>query len=441
MAKQTFSAVKQEKPRAAVKGQESSNQHQKILKDELAEVIHQAVRDNRSYLMEHESKEILEGIGIATTGYLVARSEDEALAFCDKIGFPVVLKIVSPDVVHKTDAGGVKLNLMNAADVRKAYRDILETFKYQHIEGVAVQRMAPSGIEAIIGVARDPGFGPVIMFGLVGVCGIGRTVIVPGDDLLRGGRVEELDVGFRRLARALRIDVPVDDGDGRFGQDRQRGGDDVELVLAEFLLKYLRHAIGQLFVVKHGRGPFRDFNNWLWRAGSGGNALGLSFDGSQDMFTDLIRIAADRELQMAGVADDVVLGAAVNRTDRDHGGLGWLVLARDECLQVNHQLCCHDDRVDRGVRISAVAAATRGGPVGDGVGGGVAVADAEGVDEGAGDVEEGVVDAVGDGGAPAPGPALQAVSSRQAPVASATCLLDTSPSPRDRTRPRMPSSA
>ncbi|HNZ11679.1 MAG: succinyl-CoA synthetase subunit alpha [Deltaproteobacteria bacterium ADurb.Bin151] len=169
MAKQTFSAVKQEKPRAAVKGQESSNQHQKILKDELAEVIHQAVRDNRSYLMEHESKEILEGIGIATTGYLVARSEDEALAFCDKIGFPVVLKIVSPDVVHKTDAGGVKLNLMNAADVRKAYRDILETFKYQHIEGVAVQRMAPSGIEAIIGVARDPGFGPVIMFGLGGV--------------------------------------------------------------------------------------------------------------------------------------------------------------------------------------------------------------------------------------------------------------------------------
>ena len=86
----------------------------KLLKDELAEIIHQAVRDNRSYLMEHESKEILEGIGITTTGYLVARSEDEALAICDKIGFPVVMKIVSPDVVHKTDAGGVKLNLMNA---------------------------------------------------------------------------------------------------------------------------------------------------------------------------------------------------------------------------------------------------------------------------------------------------------------------------------------
>ena len=136
---------------------------------ELAEIIHQAVSDNRSYLMEHETKEILEGIGIATTGFLVARSEDEALAMSEKIGFPVVLKIVSPDVVHKTDAGGVKLNLTCAEDVRKAYREILETFKYQHIEGVTIQKMAKPGIEAIIGVTRDPSFGPLIMFGLGGV--------------------------------------------------------------------------------------------------------------------------------------------------------------------------------------------------------------------------------------------------------------------------------
>lgn len=147
----------------------ASQQNPKLLRDELSEILHQAVRDNRSYLMEHESKEILEGIGIATTGYLLARSEDEALAICDKIGFPVVLKIVSPDVIHKSDAGGVKLNLTNAEDVRKAYRNILETFKYQHIKGVAVQRMAKAGIEAIIGITRDPSFGPLIMFGLGGV--------------------------------------------------------------------------------------------------------------------------------------------------------------------------------------------------------------------------------------------------------------------------------
>jgi acyl-CoA synthetase (NDP forming)/RimJ/RimL family protein N-acetyltransferase len=191
---------------------ESPSTQGKLLKDELAEIIHQAVRDNRSYLMEHESKEILEGIGIATTGYLIARSEDEALAICDKIGFPVVMKIVSPDVVHKTDAGGVKLHLMNAEDVSKAYRDILETFKYQHIEGVAVQRMAKAGIEAIIGVTRDPSFGPLIMFGLGGVfVEVLRDVsfrILPitekdaaemiqdirGSDILKGYRGEAVDL-------------------------------------------------------------------------------------------------------------------------------------------------------------------------------------------------------------------------------------------------------
>ncbi|MGD0278222.1 MAG: GNAT family N-acetyltransferase [Smithella sp.] len=153
---------------ASDKGIPSSGQSG-LLKDELSEIIHQAVRENRSYLMEHESKEILEGIGIATTGFLVARSEDEALAISEKVGLPVVLKIVSPDVVHKTDAGGVKLNLLSNEDVRRAYREIIETFKYQHIEGVAVQRMARQGIEAIIGVTRDPTFGPLIMFGLGGV--------------------------------------------------------------------------------------------------------------------------------------------------------------------------------------------------------------------------------------------------------------------------------
>ncbi|MGV8058257.1 MAG: acetate--CoA ligase family protein [Smithellaceae bacterium] len=167
--RQTFSGSKKATSPASVIIEESSSRREGFLKDELAEIIRQAVRDNRSYLMEHESKEILEGVGIATTGFLVARSEDEAVAMSEKIGFPVVLKIVSPDVVHKTDAGGVKLNLGTSEDVRKAYQEIVDTFKYQHIEGVTVQRMARQGIEAIIGVTRDPSFGSVIMFGLGGV--------------------------------------------------------------------------------------------------------------------------------------------------------------------------------------------------------------------------------------------------------------------------------
>ncbi|PKN10424.1 MAG: acyl-CoA synthetase, partial [Deltaproteobacteria bacterium HGW-Deltaproteobacteria-7] len=168
MDKQISGSQKLTSDKGIMPGEPTAEQS-RLLNDELSEIIHQAVRDNRSYLMEHESKEILEGIGIATTGFLVARSEDEAVAMSEKIGFPVVLKIVSPDVVHKTDAGGVKLNLHSVQDVGRAYREILETFKYQHIEGVAVQRMAKPGIEAIIGVTRDPSFGPLIMFGLGGV--------------------------------------------------------------------------------------------------------------------------------------------------------------------------------------------------------------------------------------------------------------------------------
>jgi acetate---CoA ligase (ADP-forming) len=132
-------------------------------------ILEQARRERRSYLMEHECKELLEGMGIATTGYLVAGSEDEATEMARRVGYPVALKIVSPDVVHKSDSGGVRLNLTHAAEVRTAYREILGSYRFQHVVGVSVQKMAPPGVEAIIGVTRDPSFGPVLMFGLGGV--------------------------------------------------------------------------------------------------------------------------------------------------------------------------------------------------------------------------------------------------------------------------------
>ncbi|HOO42025.1 MAG TPA: acetate--CoA ligase family protein, partial [Syntrophales bacterium] len=75
-------------------------------RDDINEILLQAKRENRTYLMEHECKEILETLGIDTTGYLVAGSEDEAVEMSRSIGYPVVLKVVSPDIVHKTDAGG-----------------------------------------------------------------------------------------------------------------------------------------------------------------------------------------------------------------------------------------------------------------------------------------------------------------------------------------------
>lgn len=133
------------------------------------EVIDRARSSGRTYLMEHESKAVLESLGITTTGTGVARTEDEAVEIFSALGCPVAMKVLSPDVVHKSDAGGVKLNLKNADEVRSAYREIVAAFSGKRLEGVSVQRMARPGVEAIVGVANDATFGPVLMFGLGGV--------------------------------------------------------------------------------------------------------------------------------------------------------------------------------------------------------------------------------------------------------------------------------
>lgn len=133
------------------------------------EVISRAESEERTYLMEHECKELLLRAGIPTNSTLVAQSVDEAVELSDKIGYPVVLKVLSPEVVHKSDQGGVKLNLKNAAEVELAYKEIVTAFADKKLVGVTVQEMVTPGLEAIVGVSRDPAFGPVLMFGLGGV--------------------------------------------------------------------------------------------------------------------------------------------------------------------------------------------------------------------------------------------------------------------------------
>ena len=125
--------------------------------------------EGRTYLMEHESKAVLESLGITTTGAGVAKSEDEAVEIFQSLAAPVAMKVLSPDVVHKSDAGGVKLNLRDADEVRAAYREITRAFLDKKIAGISVQRMARPGVEAIVGVANDATFGPILMFGLGGV--------------------------------------------------------------------------------------------------------------------------------------------------------------------------------------------------------------------------------------------------------------------------------
>jgi acyl-CoA synthetase (NDP forming) len=129
--------------------------------------------EGRTKLTEYEAKKIFARAGIAITREELATTEDEAAAAAARIGFPVVLKVVSPEILHKTESGGVKLRLQDAAAVRQAYREIMAAAAKNcpgaKIHGVLVQEMIAGGIETIVGVANRPPFGPVVAFGLGGI--------------------------------------------------------------------------------------------------------------------------------------------------------------------------------------------------------------------------------------------------------------------------------
>ena len=137
------------------------------------QIVETAKREGRNLLMEIEAKDMLRQAGVSVVDTRLATSREAAMATSRELHFPVVLKIASPDVVHKTDAGGVKLNLRTTAQVGKAYDEIMQSVKTKcpqaRIDGVSVQQMARPGVEVIIGMSKDPQFGPVIMFGLGGV--------------------------------------------------------------------------------------------------------------------------------------------------------------------------------------------------------------------------------------------------------------------------------
>lgn len=129
--------------------------------------------EGRTCLTEIESKEVIESLGVESARAVLATSKRGAQAASKKMGYPVVLKVVSPDIVHKSDVGGVKLNLGSAAAVARGYDDIMAAVKKNEprarIDGVAVQKMAEPGVEVIVGMSKDSTFGPVIMFGLGGI--------------------------------------------------------------------------------------------------------------------------------------------------------------------------------------------------------------------------------------------------------------------------------
>jgi acetate---CoA ligase (ADP-forming) subunit beta len=141
--------------------------------NQIIKIINQAKKEGRKVLLETEAKTICIEYNIPVTKFNLAKNEKEAAAYADQIGFPVVLKIVSPDVIHKSEAGGVIVNLKNPEEVAKGYKKIIENVKkYKSdakIAGILVQEMAPQSTEVIVGAIKDPQFGQTIMFGLGGI--------------------------------------------------------------------------------------------------------------------------------------------------------------------------------------------------------------------------------------------------------------------------------
>lgn len=138
-----------------------------------AEILTAARAAGRTLLSEVESKQLLAAAGIPVTAARLATSASEAASIASQIGFPVVLKIASADVAHKSDVGGVLVGVADAEAASTGYERIVaavgRALPKARVDGVSVQRQAESGTEVIVGMTSDPQFGPVVMFGLGGI--------------------------------------------------------------------------------------------------------------------------------------------------------------------------------------------------------------------------------------------------------------------------------
>ena len=125
------------------------------------------------FVSEPEGHEILKAYGLPVPRFRLCKTADEAVSAAKEIGYPVVIKIVSPDILHKTEFGGVRVNITDDAKMKTEFAGLLDTVRSKKADadiwGVMVQQMAPKGTETILGMKRDPSFGPLLMFGLGGI--------------------------------------------------------------------------------------------------------------------------------------------------------------------------------------------------------------------------------------------------------------------------------
>lgn len=181
-------------------------------------LIENALAEHRKVLSEMESKAVLAAFRIPIARSMVARSPNEALLLAEELGMPVAMKINSPDITHKSDAGGIRLNLGNAQAVRAAWREIIESVQENRpnarIDGVVIEPMVvkPNGRELMVGVTSDPVFGPVITFGaggvMVEVLGDRSVALPPLNSYLVRNMIQGTHVA--RLLKQFRHMPPVD---------------------------------------------------------------------------------------------------------------------------------------------------------------------------------------------------------------------------------------
>ena len=169
---------------------------------EIAErIIISAQKQQRQTLLEPEAKEICIAYGIPTPAFRVAHTPSEAMSLAEQVSFPVVLKVISEDILHKTEVGGVILSLNSEDQVKDAYEQLLSNVRgykeNSRIDGVLVQHMAPRGVEVIVGGLRDNQFGPTVLFGLGGI-----FVEVLKDASFRVAPMTNLDT--RQMIREIR---------------------------------------------------------------------------------------------------------------------------------------------------------------------------------------------------------------------------------------------
>jgi acyl-CoA synthetase (NDP forming) len=144
-----------------------------MLPGKVTKIFDEARREGRKFLLEHEAKTVCKEYGVPITELKLANTAEEAAKFSEQIGYPTVLKIVSPDVIHKSDVGGVILNIKSREEAKNAYNKIIQNVKKHKpdakIDGILIQEMAPASTEVIVGSIKDAQFGPTLMFGFGGI--------------------------------------------------------------------------------------------------------------------------------------------------------------------------------------------------------------------------------------------------------------------------------